>query len=335
MRRWMKPGILAGAVLVALIAAGAAAVAMRGDDAKPAVYQPAPEDARDGEDTGAGALTSAPMCVELGSDCGDMVVDPGAAGDACPVGGCRSVGAAECPPGTACIEPWLQDPPVCPEGVDPEECKKRYGELPANCAIAESFPEQVVCKPSAGCAQETPLVDPQPADAPAADDVLTDPAVSGPAQEAIPCAVPCLPVPLPMPVEPAPGDTGPLPPVTTEQIAPCYPPECTVGGDAVVACPPDKPCGGPATDDCLPPDCAVSSDGNVTCPQPVPCNDTPNARCIPPECEVDENGGVSCPGSPPVDDPACADGETCIRPLPIEGGGSGSSEGSVGGGNTE
>lgn len=135
MKKWTKLGIGIGALVLA-IAAGTGAYAMRGDGDGPAKDDVV---SRDGqrhaapESDGDGGNAVSAMCAPGFPDCVDVVVDPSGDEAKCAADGpCDMVagGNGECPPDMACIEPWLMDPPVCPDGVPAEDC----GFVPYPCA---------------------------------------------------------------------------------------------------------------------------------------------------------------------------------------------------------
>jgi hypothetical protein len=287
-----------------------------------------------GEDSG---RSVAAVCVEEVPDCQDMIVDGGAAAGTClegteycvdtPGAGFQQCATEEpcgdfapsCPPDTACTEPWLMDPPVCPGGVTVEECFPDGVPAGWDCVTLESFPVQVKCYPIACPIHAGPVtILPVPSDEPIVDEPQTDPAPA--TEEEI------------------------IPP-----IEPCIPGDCTEDVDGVVYCKPiDDPCL-PQPDPnvrCLPPDCAVSSDGSVSCPVPLPEPCLPaegepapggGADDLLPTCETPPNSGGGCEEGDPSPArclPTCPDRpeltpEECARLSPSsQGGGSDGSPGS-------
>lgn len=276
MKQWMKAGIGIG-VLVLAIAAGTGAYAMRGgDDGSP--KSAVADDSAGERRENSGASTMA-MCAEGVTDCNDMIVEDG--GDAV---------YDACPPDMACIEPWLMNPPICPDGVSIADCFPDGVPAGYDCLEMESFPVQVVCKSLGECGYPMPYeIYPMPA-----PEILPeeggsdDPAVSGPTVDG---PVTILPAPAPRELV-DPIDDG------TILIAPL--PECPPVTDPCIDA--DNP------DDsgvrCLPPDCAVSSDGSVSCPEPCVVTTDPAAgiaenecETLPSDCVEYEDGSVACPGS--------------------------------------
>ncbi len=238
MKQWQKIGIAVGALVLA-IAAGTGAYAMRGgdddrgentarqsqDEAGDDKRAADPSDVIGGAD---GGLAS--ICIEGTVDCqdtdlGDPIAQP------CPEDGCTAE-SYDCPPDQSCIEPWLMDPPVCPEGVDPEVCfpdGQTY-----ECVTLESDPPQTRCYGvTCGAPVETLPADVE--DVPL--DVVTDPAPDGISAE------------------------------EAEKLRE----QAAREGEEIVPCDPITPaedCGSGAVAGtrCLPPDCSVSSGGVIACP---------------------------------------------------------------------
>jgi hypothetical protein len=269
-RFWTKIGIAVAALALA-IAAGTTVYALSGndDDGGPSATREA-DDARLA-DPGAGDAIAG-MCIEGVPDCVDTVVDPnGGDGDfaqcaadgpdcqsfvdegeyaecAADGGGCPQL--VECPDGgDVCIEPWLMDPPVCPAGVEIDECFPDGIPAGYECVTLESFPVQVSCTtiPCDVTTLPAPIDEdgvttlPAPADDP--------PAGSREAEEAArEGEVKCVP--------PAPE---------CDDTSRCLPPDCAVSSDGSVSCPDViDPCvPGPAVDcGILPDEGAGSSPGN-------------------------------------------------------------------------
>jgi len=296
MKKWTKLGIGIGALVLA-IAAGTGAYAMRGGSDAPARDDVV---SRDGqrhagpESDGSGGSAVSAMCAEGVPDCGDVVVEPAGDDARCAADGpcdmvagddakcaadgpCDMVaGGGACPPGMACIEPWLMNPPVCPDRVPEAEC----GWTPYPCLETGHGSGTAIAQE--GYAEEggtTIAITPMPP----VDVTPVDPAPGMP--------VPCLPVdPCVMPMYPLPE------PGVEDRIlpmpAPCEPV-------------PVEPCDDTGGARCLPPDCSVSSDGSIVCPDaPAPeCpSDDPAVSCMAPGSEPPLGGGVD--GSEPQTDPA-------------------------------
>jgi hypothetical protein len=330
MKRWTKPAVMVVALALA-VAAVPGVYAMWGDDGGP---EQAGANAALVERDGAAGRSVAAICVQGATDCNDTFSED-ASGCAADEGDCPQVApeptpcnegcSADCPPDSACIEPWLQQPPVCPDDVDPavcEEARKVYAEdLQARaesmgCVVQESFPPVIRCfEPN--CVDPGAPIDtvPAPAPAPVPDDRGLEPALGEP------------PVDLPLPVNPPPNATQPgEPPEESKPIYECAPPP---GGECVP---------GPA-DDCGPIDCTSATDAPCMPPEtcvpgpavdcaPVDCTDQAATRCLPPDCAVSSDGSVSCPGSPPD----CADGNAADVPCATEGsagGGTASNPGTI------
>lgn len=323
--RMMRTLVAIAAVVVLAGTIGTAVYAMVDDEPDgPAALTPH----RSTDDAGGGGGAVAAICAEGVPDCEDMVVDEdgGAAGGTCLEGSTECVDNpgdfrqcateepcddfAECAPDMVCIEPWLMDPPVCPDGVSVEGCFPDGIPAGYECLTLESFPVQIKCYPIACAPVDGGPVTILPA--PGDDGVTTLPAP----------ADPDAPVDEPQ-IDPAPSVVE-EPVLPTE---PCLPGDCAEDPDGVMICKPiDDPCS-PEPDPnvrCLPPDCAVSSDGSVSCPEPlpVPCavpgDDVPRDLPI---CEIPPATGAGCPpGLTP---------EECARIDPPSQGG-GSSPGSPG-----
>jgi hypothetical protein len=252
----MALGGIAAALVFAGIVAGTAAIAMSGDDSGDAeARQELDEGGRQQAPADGGGVAA--ICLEGAEDCDDTIdsgggfamcapdVDPEECEDVefgdepCPAEGCDPIadcqstaeecidtGGGTCPAGMACIEPWLMDPPVCPDGVSFEECFPDGVPLGYECVTMESFPVQVRCFP-VECKELTPEEAARQAEA-----------GDAPAGQARPAIARCLPVP-------ECDDTRELR---------CLPPDCAVSSDGSVACPaePGECVGGPAVD-CLAP----------------------------------------------------------------------------------
>jgi hypothetical protein len=312
-RMWTRLVIGAGAAIVA-VATGTAVIAAIDDrDDPPAVRQTLDAPAGDGADVAA-------ICLEGATDCDDTIDSGGAAGGTCLEGTTDCVDTpgfeqcatdepcgdfdSRCAADTACIEPWLMDPPVCPDGVSYEECFPDGTPEGWDCVQLESFPVQIRCYPI-GCTPvdgpitilpapapgeptiEEPLVDP-------IDPQLGEPGVAegepGVAEDepVPPTIIECLP-PVDCSVDPIPDPCLGSPcAISSRPDERCLPPECTVTEDGSIACPVPPPVECETKEDCLPPDCAISSDGAVYCPDPMPL------PC--PEVEG-ADGGCSSPGS--------------------------------------
>jgi hypothetical protein len=276
--------VAAAVVLAGTI--GTAVYAMVQDDPDPAPVASPHRAADEESDGGAGV---AAICLEGATDCDDTIDSGGnAAGGTCLEGTTDCIDTpdygfeqcateepcgdfAECPADMSCVEPWLMDPPVCPDGVSVEECFPDGVPAGYACLTLESFPVQTKCYPI-GCAVDGGPVTILPAradpDAPVDVDPQVDRAPESQAEEPV------------LPVEP------------------CIPDNCVEDEAGAVICKPiEDPCL-PQPDPnvrCLPPDCAVSSDGSVNCPVPLP------QPCIDPGV-VDP-----APGAEPADDllPRC------------------------------
>lgn len=262
MRNWTRIGIaVAAGIMLAGAATGATVYALRGGDdnkqaqrsADDAGHQAAPaadegrdvasiciEGAEDCDDTieGDGSAGLA-MCAPGFPDCNDMVILPvdGDAADCAADGpGCMGTGYPECAPGMACIEPWLMDPPVCPDGVSIDDCFPDGVPPGYECLTLESFPVQIKCYPVPCEVYPLPL----PAETPLSEDelkrreeeALIDPAVA---------PTPCVP-----PTEPCGGPA-----------VRCLPPDCAVSSDGSLYCTPEC-VPGPAVD-CVILDCEPGS----------------------------------------------------------------------------
>jgi len=320
-RMWRTLILGLGALVVAVTTGTAVMAAMNDQDDPPATRQARDESAGD-------SATVAAVCVEGVPDCEDMIVEGGGAAGACLVGAteCNDTPGfaqcatdepcgdfdARCAADTVCVEPWLMEAPVCPEGMAYEECFPDGAPPGWDCLQLESFPVQVRCYP-VGCTpadgpisilplpgEDLPLeVEPQ---IDPADPSLVDPGVA--VGE---------PVPMPAPIE-------------------CLPPECEVLDDGSIACKTQPPVECGPTETCIAPDCAVSSDGSVFCPDPAPfpCD----------EIQGDDGGCSSHGGCGELgcggEGFACPDGvtdEECAKLIEEErrdsGGGSGGSSGST------
>ncbi len=281
MKQWTRIGIGIAAIALA-IAAGTGAYAMRGDDASSDPGATASRDDKRTANPEAEGATMA-MCVAGVPDCGDMVVVDGGGSDA----------TADCPPDSACIEPWLMNPPVCADGLTLDECFPDGVSPGWDCAQLESFPVQTVCKWAGGCwSPIAPIVIlPEPGPGTGDDPVTTDPATT-------------------LEVEDKPANEPAAPPIDCEA-----PPVCEDTGDDLGS---DRAM---SSVRCLPPECAVSSDGSFACPEPAPCVVTTDPMAgiaenecypvpLPPECTQYEDGSVSCEGSaiPCDSDAGCGEG---------------------------
>lgn len=294
MKRGTKLAIGIGALLLA-IAAGTGAYAMRAGDSDMEIARSPDVSREDQPATAPSDAAGTAMCVADHPDCQDVIaVPPDASGDdaKCAADGpCDMVagGDAACPPGMACIEPWLMNPPVCPDGIAPEAC------YPQPCAILDgpgTGEGSSGGDPSAGItpmppAEVTPV---SPPDSP----------------------MPCLPVDpclLPMPLLPDSAEAPAMMPHPCPPIDPCMAPEPLPMLDsderlrpAPMPCMPHPvdPCAGPDPRvRCLPPGCTVASDGSVSCaePPPITCpSDDPAVSC--PASGEDPAGGGAMPRPP-------------------------------------
>jgi hypothetical protein len=298
--RWTWKLALPLAALVFGIAAGTGAYAMRGDDGGDRTVQ-ADQDESLGERQMSGDDGSLAICIEGATDCADTPLGD----EPCPEDGCSAM-PAPCPPDSACIEPWLMDPPTCPEDVPAEECKRLIEEGGYyDCVTLESDPPQTKCVAVPPCdTVEGPITTLPGSIDPADDsDSMVDPIDGADGGEEI---------------NPAADDRDAL-----VDPLPCPPiDECGVNVGA-----PDV--ADDAAARCLPPDCSVSSDGAVACPEQ--CVPGPAVDCGPPvDCVVGSDGSVSCPGSPPTID-ECNDPNSlvrCAEPMPgVSGGGTSGSAG--------
>lgn len=323
-RMWRTLILGLGAVVVAVTTGTAVMAAIDDQDDPPAVRQTfesesicieGTPDCVDTFDAAGGACLAgssecndtpgavARMCAPGYPDCQDTVVGDDGFAQCATDEPCGDFDA-KCAADTACIEPWLMEEPVCPEGMAYEECFPEGTPPGWDCVQLESFPVQVKCSPIYCAPTDGPIsILPLPAeDLPLevepqiepVDPSLIDPGVSEP-----PVAE-GEPVPLPMPIDclppPVDCDADPIPDpclgsecaISSRQSERCLPPECTVTDDGAIACkiPPDVECG--PTELCVAPDCAVSSDGSVFCPDPapVPCGEVEGV-----------DGGCSSPGS--------------------------------------
>lgn len=280
------------------------------------------------------------MCAPGYPDCEDMIVEGDGFQQCATEEPCGDFDA-KCAADTACIEPWLMEAPVCPEGMAYEECFPDGTPPGWDCVQLESFPVQVKCYPI-GCppvdgpieilplpAEDLPLeVEPQ---IEPVDPSLVDPGIA--VGEPVPAEpIECLP-PVDCNVDPIPDPCLGSPCAISSRTDPrCVPPECEILEDGTVACkiPPPVECGPNET--CIAPDCAVSSDGSVFCPDPapVPCDEIEgdDAGCSSPgSC-----GDLGCSG----EGYACPDGisdDECAKLIEEErrnsGGGSSGSGGST------
>jgi len=225
MKLWTR--LLIPAAVFGLAIAAAVTVQAVGDDGSGSERGAAAQGGAGGASpmsTGGNAVAG--MCAPGVTDCVDTVVYPdGEAGE--------ETMPADCPPDTACIEPWLMDPPVCPAGVSPEECRMAVDPGQSRCALIEPTIDPM--PPSSG--DDVPANEPPNANG-GADEVTTLPAEVDGSEGEVTI----------LPVEEDAGE-GSMPSVDCEPV------------------PPPIPCEDPAAT-CLAPDCAISSDGAVVCAEP-------------------------------------------------------------------
>lgn len=277
---WKGLVILAGAALLAFTT-GTAVVAMINDQDDDGGARVIADERQANPQGGAVAAVCAPGF----PDCQDTIVEGDGGGfEQCATEEPCGDFDAKCAADTACIEPWLMDPPTCPSGVSVEDCLPDGPPTGYDCVTQESFPVQVVCFP-VDCVQYDGGVTILPAPVPTILPGFTS-------QEE--------------PVEEGQPGIAVGEPPTTVCVSPLV--DCAQEDLRAVHCLPiDDPCS-PEPDPnvrCLPPDCAVSSDGAIDCPLPEPCVPIDDTGVTAPEtaiCELVDpapgSGSGSSQGSP-------------------------------------
>jgi len=285
-RTWARAGIVA-AVLVAAVAAGSAAFAMRGGDDGPKVEPAADRDGR--------SLISA-ECALGALDCERTEVDLGGSED------------LDCPPEVACAGRGSAEPAVCPDDVPVDECfpdARPIGpyicEAPAEPSPGDTpdckptYCEPVPLPPDEPLPPEPPLPPlPEPTSDEPPPTIIGDPdePVASIAVAECPPPVPCLD-PLGAPCGCGPTEDCPVP--------------CVFSSDGTEYCPTPLPC--PLTGDVAPgepcPVCDPSADCPVPClgPEGAPCIECLVAPCLPPPCDADPSL-CECPPPPTIIEPA-------------------------------